>query len=1325
MNKHYVKLCFCCLSYLFSALSFSVSAQTNLMLTTFEKNVIAEQRALQVGITKSNLAPYFIISDRNLISGIYPQYLDHVAAKLNLPLHYQVYESIEQLNVAIANGALDIVMGVQLNQVQYQQSLALSLPILSTPHTFLVDKLQEDKVSHGDYSELKLAMYQSDATTQYSNQQWLNVDKFVVDKQKDIAPALSFGLANGHYSDSLINQYLLSQLDANRFINVELESSKSKQWRILLHKENPVLNSIINRVIEQTDPITITAIVAQETNRKSYNKNPKMIVSANQQKWLETHQVIRYTTLPDWHTITMHDKYSQPKGLSISVLNRIAKLLGVELEYVPSRDIADALSQVQSGGVDIVPAIIRTQARAQQVNFSIPYLSTPWSLIVNKDSHLTLKQLRQGNYQITSPNGDYARAIVSDYFTQGEQLVSRSMQESLQLLKAGKADAIFTTLTTAQAWLDDGSEQHYKLIQNFSVDNNINVQLGVTKQHPELRALIDQALEAVGYDELERMSRSWVELNPEQGVNVKKIIFYSVITASIFLAIVIGFVYWNRKLRHEVEFRKVAQKRALKAEKKLSSIADAIPGAVVQFTLNEKQLLLSYASQGIEDITPFKQRNLFNKKVGNEQLDDLLSIISASQKAQLLTAAEQALSNNHGIDIEFVLNKPHTRWLNLVAFATQGEHGCYWSGVLLEINQRKEQEFALAHEKVKAEQAAQAKSHFLAMMSHEIRTPLSGVITTSELLTQSSLDFQQREDVDTINTSAHNLLHILNDVLDHTKMEEQQFAVEIIECDLLEIVESAIKSHIATAQSKQLQLDFYFAPTTPRYVETDPVRLQQVLSNLLSNAVKFTDRGKITITVQPRQQGLKFNSSCPVEFIVKDSGLGIAGESQSKLFTPFMQAESSTNRQFGGTGLGLSICRMLVNRLGGEISLQSELGKGSQFSFSIPLKVYKTTQLPSTPCTKKLIILDDNSEAIKSVVRYLRLWQVDFINFNEATQTNLRMLQNAVIIHHKKIANLNGIKAVSTGNIWVKLCETNLLEGSVDHYISTNPLLVTPLINILAMACKDKFSEQCVSKAQVPAQLSSKKDAEAAGRLVLVAEDHPTNRKVIKRQLESLGYQADYVENGRQALDAIRAKNYGLLITDCHMPELDGYELTRQLRELGYILPIIAFTANALTGEAERCLEIGMNGYISKPVSQQVLDAKLKKYLPPIPHISNDTVSTVVEPKRMGIDMASLQQLFGDKQQVVELLNEFVVSAEEDLSALKKALLDADYEAQSDIAHRLKGASKMMLATELVKVIEQFEHAAKLKQGTDVYSLYEQLCKQLSSYNQFKGNVCK
>lgn len=191
------------------------------------------------------------------------------------------------------------------------------------------------------------------------------------------------------------------------------------------------------------------------------------------------------------------------------------------------------------------------------------------------------------------------------------------------------------------------------------------------------------------------------------------------------------------------------------------------------------------------------------------------------------------------------------------------------------------------------------------------------------------------------------------------------------------------------------------------------------------------------------------------------------------------------------------------------------------------------------------------------------------------------------------------------------------------------------------------------------------------------------------------------------------------------MPELDGYELTRQLRELGYILPIIAFTANALTGEAERCLEIGMNGYISKPVSQQVLDAKLKKYLPPITHISNDTVSTVVEPKRMGIDMASLQQLFGDKQQVVELLNEFVVSAEEDLSALKKALLDADYEAQSDIAHRLKGASKMMLATELVKVIEQFEHAAKLKQGTDVYSLYEQLCKQLLSYNQFKGNVCK
>ena len=1274
---------------------------------------LSHKKVLLVGALKANHIPYFAINDANQIAGLYPEYIEHLAQSLHLQVQYQIYDSVIDLETAAQKNRIDIALGLQLTP-QRADYLTLSHTILSTPRNLL---LKTDLVSKplilNDKKNIKLAVSTSDVQKEYIVKQFPNLAMFELQHQNDIIPALTYNLANAHFNDSLTNQYLASILAPGSFSVVALDNIADKKWHIPLLKSNTALNQKINALIDKTDPVTISTLVSHASKWQRHNKKSVMLVTPNQQDWLAQHSVVRYTTLANWHTIAMRDKANKPMGLSISVLNRIATLLGVTLEYVPSSSYEDAIALLTAGKIDIIPAMLRTNERTALMNFSDPYLSTPWSLVTLKHSPLNITKLRFGDYKITSPNGDYARAILQDYFPDSQFSAQNSMEKSLQLLNENKVDAVFTTLATSQSWLAQDTEHTYKLLQNFAINNNIDVQLGISKQAPILLELVNQALDAIGYAELESLSRSWIELNASQGVTIKKIIFYSLLASALFLLVVVGFLYWNQKLRQEISFRRIAQQRALLAEQKLTAITNAIPGAVVQFRIDNQQLIFSYASQGIERFTPFKQINLSAKNTIKSDDSDFFKLISQPQIQQLINAAKQALEDKQGIDFEFVLNAPYSNWLNLVAFPANQDDDCEWSGVLLEISQRKEQEIALSEEKTKAEQAAIAKSRFLAMMSHEIRTPLSGVITTTELLSQSPLDYQQRDDVNTIATSANNLLHILNDVLDHTKMEEQQFAIEKVECDLLDIVENAIRAHVANAQAKNLQMSFDFDPRLQRLIETDPVRLQQVLSNLLSNAVKFTEQGNIAIAVKSLHSKGNIQQ---VEFTVTDNGLGIALENQSKLFTPFMQAESSTNRQYGGTGLGLSICRMLVNRLGGEISLKSGLGKGSEFSFVIPLESYRDCELPKTPLQQSLLLLDDGSDCIKQVMHYLTRWQVAFIHETNTLEPtawcNPQQHNDCVIIYHNHLNHLQQLKTRDSSNVWVKLCAMTNNELDADYFLPTNPLLLSPLLKILAKAYNTQLMDFTDAAQEQKVMLQTKQQAIDSGRLILVAEDHPTNRKVIKRQLESLGYQADYVENGVQALEAIAKQDYNLLITDCHMPELDGYGLTQQLRQQGCTMPIIAFTANALTGEAQRCIELGMNGYISKPVSQSVLQAKLNKYLPKIAHTVNavvDDMSPAAVTDNSGFNLAELQTMFGSKDDVDLLLNEFINSSKIDITQLNNALQAGDFLQLAEVAHRLKGAAQMMLANNLSSLASRLEEAAKRHQQPQCETLYQQL----------------
>lgn len=1325
INQRYIKNLVLTLSFvLFSLISLGGTAHSE---QTSLDSINIDKRILNVAVLKINYIPYLIIENRESIYGIYPSYIENLAQLLNMQVHYQLYDSVAELENAMELGNADVFFGSQFTEAR-QNYLVMSKPIFSTPRTLLVAKeVADEPINLSMNEKIKLAIFQYDIEKYYIEENFPAISKFSLDKYSEIVPALKYGLANAHLSDSLTNQYLASILGEKGFSTLVLEDLPKKIWHIPFSKNNAKLNLSLNQLITHMDQVELSAILSKTNQGKNYNATPSMIVTPEEKNWLYQNSTLRYTTLPGLGEAKSLDPKGGPKGLPISVLNQIAKLLGISIEYIPSSSTEHALELMKNGDVDVIPAVLKVNEVKGILNFSEPYFSAAWDLITLSDRQLDVNQLREGKYKIASSYTGYAEVVLKQHFKNSELIRVGSMSESLKLLEKNEVDVVFSTLLPAHLWLEKDTKHIYKLLPNLYINNRIDVRLGVSQNSPLLPNLINQALKVIGHEELEELARSWVEINTEKPIDFSHYILPTLIAFAIFLIVLFGSLYWNHKLRNEVALRKAIEKRVKTTEQKLTSTANTIPGAVVKFTISDEQLIFSYASKGIEELTPIKKIDFSEELEVSNDPYNFFTLISQEQKTQLLNAAKGAINDKHELDIECQLLPPYEQWLNLVAFPTFEGGDCEWSGVLLEINQRKQQELALNEAKNKAEYAVKAKSDFLAMMSHEIRTPLSGVISTTELLAQSKLDYQQRNDINTIISSANNLLHILNDVLDHTKMETQQFTVEEIECDLLSIVEDAIRIHIANIHTKKLKLKLYFAPSVNRFVTTDPTRLQQILSNLISNAVKFTEKGSIDVFIEPISID---NNEQRICFKVKDTGLGIAPESQADLFVPFKQAESSTNRKFGGSGLGLSICRMLVERLHGNMYFNSVLGIGSEFVFELPLKAYLENKLPIS--NYRILVVDDGSEFIKLIKQYFQQWQVNFMfesNLDEQiTWLNSNQEQACIIIYHLT-ADLLTLKSKFNHYSWVKLCDEENDEYGANHYLSTNPLLASALIDLITNETTATTAHS-VPQPAVVKELQTELEAIQSGQLILVAEDHPTNRKVLKRQLESLGYYADYVENGLEALEAINSQQYNLLLTDCHMPEMDGYELTEQLRSSGSTIPIIAYTANALIGEAQRCIELGMNDYITKPVSLHVLKKKLHTYLSPpqrSPLVSSKPLLIGNTNEKLEFKFNNLKAMFGSIEVVWELLDEFIVSCKIDIEELNKMNFTTDFKQVGNVAHRLKGAAQMVCADRLCEIAIELQQAANQQSSSLCINNLKALSQTLSEYessllNEINGN---
>jgi len=764
---------------------------------------------------------------------------------------------------------------------------------------------------------------------------------------------------------------------------------------------------------------------------------------------------------------------------------------------------------------------------------------------------------------------------------------------------------------------------------------------------------------------------------------------------------------------------KAKQEAQAKTKKHLKNLSDALPLAIFQITWNMQydHWSYTYASAkckeilGIDPWEILTNYQILEKQVYPDDADYILDLFHLS------------LEQKNGFTLEYrILRDDQVLWVKAKAICTQtAENEWVWNGYWRDATKQHLQTQQLHEAKNIAEEATEAKSMFLANMSHEIRTPMNAIIGLAYLALKTELTPKQHDYLTKIHKAGTTLLGIINDILDFSKIEAHQLTLEQINFNLDDVLANLALISSQRAHEKKLELLFDVPPNIPRSLIGDPLRLGQILINLVSNAVKFTDQGFVHLQIKETS---RYEPEITLQFIVRDTGIGMTQEHISRLFQAFTQADGSTTRRFGGTGLGLTITRHLIEQMGGTIQVKSELDVGSQFICTVKLQLNQTSSdnrlfIPHSISGLRILVVDDNPIANDILLTALQQLPVtaDAVNNAELAWSALQQAAASGTPYHLLMTDwimpgtdglqlAQRVKTMSPSLHVILVTAFNYddiqepaKEAGVQGFL-TKPFSQSQVVDCLMQQFAPPKGETARELAQI--ELPQFKQAK-----VLLVEDNPINQQIAVELMVVCGIHTDIAANGQEALSLLfsyQPQHYDLVFMDLQMPVMDGHETTLAIRanERFSHLPIIAMTAHALQDEKERCLVEGMNAHIAKPIDPAVFYKLLRQYL--MHKLSGSNLSPTVMshhslPELAGLDSrTALKRVNGNQTLYLQLLQQYCREHGDTAKQISSLLSQQKLNAARPLAHSLKGVSANVGANKIANLAAQLEQSLATQQ---------------------------
>lgn len=1174
-----------------------------------EENTEQPLTEVTVVALENNLPFSFALPD-GTPTGLYVEFWQLWSKTNNVPIKIKLTSLEEGLNLVTQKNTIHA--GLFKND-EREQWADFSLPIHNVQTGIIYSRSIDKTTKLKDFKNIKVSSQYLSYQESYVKENFPNIEHSNHNNFDDAINQLLNNNVQGVIAE-LPNAYAhLAKSGVGGVFVISDEIILSNNVYGMMAKNQPNLLTKINLGIEN---IPVNKIIELEKKwlptlapffKSTYDIS---ILTAYENKWLSQNKSFSLGIDPSWAPFEFFDKNNEYSGISADYIEHAEQQLKISFTPVMDMTWGEAFDEHKQGKIDVLSTVYFTKERAKTINYTDSYFEISLVLVSKRNAYYAenLSSLNGRTLGLVKDNV-YYDFIRRDYPNINLVEVD-SIKDGLQKLQEGEFDSFVESIAAINY-----------VISNSKIDNiiitaftpyKLELFMAVRKGLEPLVPILNKIFAAMNEKQHAAIANNWLSVHVQSGTSLTTILLWTFPIAALLIFIIVIFYRMNLRLKLEIEAGQIKDKKRIAAQKDLAAQKKAMDEHSL-VSVTDKKGNIIYANDKFCTISGYSQAEL----IGSNH-----RILNSGNYPKNYWSDMYKIVSQGGVWNDDVCNKTKDGqfyWVDTTIVPDYDKDNKLrgYISIRTDITHQKDTISRLADAKKQAEVANQSKNDFLANMSHEIRTPMNGVIGMTNLLLDTSLNSEQRNFAKTVKYSAESLLIIINDILDYSKIEAGMLDLDPIEFDLGVLLHELASSIAVQAHEKDLELICPANVISTKSYIADPGRIKQILNNLIGNAIKFTEHGEVSVSCNIQEQT---EHRTKFIFEVKDTGIGLNHHKQSLLFERFSQADSSTTRKFGGTGLGLTISKQLVEMMDGEIGVNSIEGKGSTFWFTICIANARDS-LPEVAFdnlkSQKILVVDDNYTNRVLLEQLLLKWQAES-TVVESGEIALEKLTEAaeqgtpyhIAILDMQMPYMDGVqlgKAIKNDN---KLSSTRLVmltsqgqRGDVNKLksIGFNGYLNKPVDQSILYNTLIKIAGISTEENELTTSLSAQKVPQFNAR-VLVVEDNAINQKVAQGLLRKFGVQVEIAANGEEAIETLRNIPFDIVFMDCQMPVMDGYEATKLIRlkdskVLNNKVPIVAMTANSMQGDQDKCISVGMDDFISKPINPNKVQEALGRWL--------------------------------------------------------------------------------------------------------------------------------